>query len=161
MSKVVLTGKGRRWNASGHPWIYRDDLAGADAESGALVAVEDPAGRHVGWGLYSASSRIAVRMVTRGESEPDRAFWKERVERAFAQRRRHGLDDPRGACRWIAGDADGVPGLVVDRYADVCVLQSGAQGSDRLLGMFVELVEECAPFPLGCMVERSDASVRI
>src|SRR6185295_17039592 len=115
------------------------------ARAGALVAIEDPAGRKLGWGLFSAESKIRVRAVARGEvPEPDRAFWRARLARALRARGRLGLLAPERACRLLAGDADGVPGLVVDRYANVAVLQSGTQGSDRLLELIVELLDELA-----------------
>jgi 23S rRNA (cytosine1962-C5)-methyltransferase len=160
MSDVAITGKGRRWLGNGHPWIYRDDLASADAQPGDLVRVVDPQGRTQGFGLYSASSRIAVRMVSRGSAEPGREHWAEVVTRAVATRERLGLLDPAGACRLIAGDADRLPGLVVDRYADVLVLQSGTAGADRLRDLVVELVSGRLTFPIACVVDRSDASVR-
>ncbi|HEV8114294.1 MAG TPA: class I SAM-dependent rRNA methyltransferase [Planctomycetota bacterium] len=160
MGKIVLTGKGRRWIEGGHPWAFRDDVASTDAEPGEIVAVEGPGAKPLGFGAYSSASRIAVRMVSRGREEPDRAFWKERVGRAIAARARAGYLDAAGACRLLGGDADGVPGLVVDRYASVGVLQSGTQGADRMIGLVVELLDELLPFPLSALVDRSDSSVR-
>jgi 23S rRNA (cytosine1962-C5)-methyltransferase len=160
MGKIVLTGKGRRWLDTGHPWAFRDDIAETQAEPGEVAAVEGPGGRHIGFGMYSSASRIAVRMVARGPVEPDRAFWAGRVARAFAARERMGYLAEDGACRLIAGDADGIPGLVADRYGKVCVLQSGTQGADRLRGMVVELLDEVLPFRLECIVDRSDSAVR-
>ncbi len=157
---VHATGKGRRWLASGHPWLYRDDVAGADAEPGDLVLIADPTGKTLGYGLFSARSRIAVRLVTRGTERPDAAFWTARVRRAVSHRREHGFLDPRGACRVIAGDADGIPGLVVDRYADVLVVQSGTLAADRMLDGIVARVTAELPFPVACVYERSDAGAR-
>ena len=160
MAKVVLTGKGRRWLEGGHPWAYQDDVAQADAVPGDVVPVEGPGGKALGFGVYSAASRIAIRLVTRGREAPDRAFWKERVASAVRARERLGYLDPRGACRLLGGDAEGIPGLVADRYADVLVLQSGTAGADRLRGLVVELLDELLPFRVACVVDRSDASVR-
>jgi 23S rRNA (cytosine1962-C5)-methyltransferase len=101
-----------------------------------------------------------VRLVTRDAAQPNRDFWRERVGRAVEARRRHGLLEPAGACRLLHGDAEGVPGLVVDRYADVLVLQSGCQGSDRMRDFLLELVLEALPFPARAVLDRSDASVR-
>ena len=99
MGKVILTGKGRRWIQSGHPWIYRDDLKDAAAENGDVVAVEDTHGALVGWGTYSAVSRIAVRMVTRARREPDREFWRGRIARALKARTALGLSAADGASK--------------------------------------------------------------
>lgn len=157
---VHATGKGRRWLAGGHPWLYRDDVASADAEPGDVVAVADPSGAVIGHGTFSARSRIAVRLVRRGGERPDDAFWRARARRAVAHRARHGFLAPRGACRLLAGDADGVPGLVVDRYADVLVVQSGTLAADRLRdGILGELVA-ALPFAVACVYERSDAGAR-
>ena len=160
MGKVVLSGKGRRWLEAGHPWAFKDDVASADASANDVVLVEGPGGKPLGFGTYSAASRIAVRMVTRGRAEPDREFWKERVATAVRARERTGYLDPRGACRLFGGDAEGIPGLVADRYADVLVLQSGTHGADRMRSLVVELLDELLPFRIACVVDRSDASVR-
>ena len=101
MSKMTLTGKGRRWLTTGHPWVYSDDLAGGEAEAGELVPVEDPSGKIVGWGLFSGHSKIAVRMVSKGEEQPTRPFWSARMAAALARREEHGLLDPEGACRLV------------------------------------------------------------
>ncbi|MFN0007426.1 MAG: class I SAM-dependent rRNA methyltransferase [Planctomycetota bacterium] len=160
MGKVVLTGKGRRWIEGGHPWAFRDDVAEAEAEPGEIAAVLGPGGLHLGFGAFSSASRIAVRMVSREKEEPDRSFWKGRVERAVAARTRMGYVEADGACRLIAGDADGFPGLVVDRYADVLVIQSGTAAADRLREEVVALLDEALPFPIATVVDRSDSAVR-
>ncbi|MDP6538201.1 MAG: class I SAM-dependent rRNA methyltransferase [Planctomycetota bacterium] len=160
MGKVILTGKGRRWALGGHPWIYRDDIAGGEGEPGELLPVEDPNQNTLGWGLFSSSSRIAVRMVTRSADQPDRAFWAERIARAVRARERAGLMEPADACRLVNGDADGLPGWVVDRYGATAVIQSTVQGSDRMRDFLVELLVEALPFPLDAIVERSDSAVR-
>jgi 23S rRNA (cytosine1962-C5)-methyltransferase len=160
MGKIVLTGKGRRWLEGGHPWAFRDDVARAEAEPGEIAAVEGPGGKALGFGMYSSASRIAVRMVTRRREEPDRGFWRERVGRAVRARERMGYLAEDGACRLVGGDAEGLPGLVVDRYGSVCVLQSGTQGADLLRGLVVELLDELLPFRLACVLDRSDSAVR-
>jgi 23S rRNA (cytosine1962-C5)-methyltransferase len=160
MSVVHASGKGRRWLSSGHPWLYRDDVQKHDAEPGALVTVLDPQGGVLGHGLFSASSRIAVRMVTRARAAPDADFWRARVRRALALRAERGLLDPRGACRLIAGDAEGIPGLIVDRYARVLVVQSGTLGADRLRDEILDAIAAELGFELACVFERSDSSAR-
>lgn len=160
MGKVILSGKGKRWIQGGHPWVYRDDVAGGEAEPGELVPVEDPNGAALGWGLHSASSRIAVRLVTRAAEQPARAFWAARVARAVRARERAGYLDPEGACRLVAGDADGLPGLVVDLYGGTAVLQCTTQGADRMRDFLLELLEQALPFALRAIVDRSDSAVR-
>ncbi len=159
MSRVRVSGRGRRRLDGGHPWIFADDVVETQGEPGDVVAVEDPHGRFVGWGLYSAQSKIRARLFSRDAARPDDAFWRARVQRAADARRSLGMFDPQGACRLLAGDADGVPGLIVDHYAGVYVLQSGSQGSDRLLDVVVSALEQLASSPRA-IVDRSDASVR-
>jgi 23S rRNA (cytosine1962-C5)-methyltransferase len=99
-------------------------------------------------------------MVTREPEQPNREFWAERARRAVRARERAGLLEPAGACRLLAGDADGFPGMVVDRYRDVLVLQSGCQGSDAMRDFIVELLLDALPLEIGAILDRSDTSVR-
>lgn len=160
MGRITITGRGRRWTLKGHPWIWKDDIADGDGSRGELLPVFDPNQNPIGWGLYSDASKIAVRLVTRSDKQPNRDFWKERITRAIDARARLGFLEPAGACRLLAGDADGLPGFVVDRYADVLVIQSGCQGSDRMRDFLFELVEEVLPFTPRAVLDRSDTSVR-
>ena len=160
MGNVVITGRGRRGISGGHPWIYTDAVSEGLGEPGELLPVFDPNGNALGWGLYSSTSKITVRLVTRENEQPNREFWAERMRRCVAAREKFGMLDPKGACRLVAGDADGFPGMVIDRYADVLVLQSGCQASDRMLPFLLELAEESLPFPVRAVLDRSDASVR-
>jgi len=160
MGHVTLTGKGRRGIRDGHPWIYADAIAAGEGEPGELLPVFDPNDQPLGWGLFSAGSKIAVRLVTRQSEQPNRAFWAERVQSAIALRAAHGLLAPEGASRLLHGDADGIPGLVIDRYADVLVVQSGTQAADRMRDFVLELVEEALPFAVRAVYDRSNATVR-
>ncbi len=160
MGKAILSGKGRRWVLGGHPWIYRDDIVGGEAEPGELILVEDPNGGTLGWGLFSASSKISLRLVTRESPQPNRQFWLERVQRAVRHRERLGYLVEDGACRLIAGDSDSLPGWVVDLYGTVAVVQSSIQATDRMRDFLVELLVEALPFELTGILDRSDAAVR-
>lgn len=160
MGRILLTGKGRRRLLGGHPWIYRDDLAAGEASPGELVPVHAPDESLLGWGLYSSQSRIAVRMVSGGEDQPDRTFWAERLARAVALRGELSYLDPEGACRLVHSDADGFPGWIVDLYGRVAVLQGTTQALERMRPFLVELLVEVLPFGLAAVVDRGDASVR-
>ncbi len=159
---VRLSGRGRRRFLTGHPWVYADDLNGTRPGRGALVELVGPDQERLGWGLHSADSKIAVRAISRAEPEPDEDFWSRRLDEAVALRARARLLDPAGACRVLHGDADGFPGLVVDRYANTLVVQSGAQASEELVPFVAaELPRRLAPHvAIAAVVERSDASVR-
>ncbi len=160
MGRALLTGRGRRRLLSGHPWIYADDVGSAEAEPGELVSVHAPDGAPLGWALFSSSSRITLRLCSRASAEPDREFWLARARSAVAHRRALGLLEPRDACRLVNGDAEGFPGLVVDRYADVLVASSGCQGSDRMRDLWLECLEAELGLPIGALLERSDSATR-
>jgi 23S rRNA (cytosine1962-C5)-methyltransferase len=160
MSTVRVTAKARRWLSSGHPWVYRDDVASIEAEPGDLVAVVDPQGHVLGHALFSAVSRIALRLVTREVERPSPTFWSERIARAIDVRARAGLLEPDGACRLVAGDADLVPGFVLDRYASTLVVQSGTLAADRLRDELVEHARKSLPFRIDCVLDRSDSATR-
>lgn len=137
---VRLTGKGRRWALSGHPWVYRDDLASApDLPPGELVAVLGPHGDFLGQAFYSVASRIALRFLTREEAVVDRDFWEARLAQALAYRERvaPGVE----ARRLIFAEADGFPGLVVDAYRDHLAVQALHPGPELLLPLFLELFQ--------------------
>lgn len=142
MGRVTLTGRGRRRLLEGHPWIYADDVADGIGEPGELVPVHAPDARPLGWGLLSTKSKIAVRLVSRDPAQPDRAFWLERVRRAVEARGAAGYLAPEGACRLLGGDADGLPGLVVDRYADVLAVQILTQGMERFREVILAHLED-------------------
>ncbi len=143
---VRINAKGLRWQRHGHPWLYRDDLAGATAlPSGELAAVLAPGDRFLGQAFYSAKSRIALRFVTEGPEPVDTAFWEERLRRALAYRQR--LVQESDACRLIYAEADGFPGLVADSYAGHLVLQANHPGPARLLPetLLPLLIQHLAP----------------
>jgi len=160
MGRAVLTGRGRKRHLGGHPWIYADDLSALEAEPGELVPAHAPDGSLLGWALASTTSRIALRFVTRTPEAPTPELWRARARAAVAHRRALGLLGARDACRLVHGDADGFPGLVVDRYGDALVLQSGCQGSDRYLREWLGVLEEALGSPVARVLDRSDSSTR-
>jgi 23S rRNA (cytosine1962-C5)-methyltransferase len=137
---VRITTKGLRWQRTGHPWLYRDDLAGeVKLPPGELVAVLGPGDRFLGQAFYSAKSRIALRFVSSGEAPVDPDFWEARLQQALDYRRRVVQDTD--AFRVIYGEADGFPGLVADSYAGHLVLQTLHPGMERRLPEIIELLE--------------------
>lgn len=156
---ATLTAKGRRWHATGHPWVFRDDVARLEEGRGLLVRVQDDAGRGLGLASLSPGSKIALRFLERGpEAEiRDRFAWfRGRLERAL--RRRDALAGETNACRVVSSEADGLPGLIVDRYADVLVLQSLTRFVEEHLDHIVPLlVELCEPT---MVLARNDVRVR-
>ena len=157
MSDVRITLKGMRWWRTGHPWLYRDDIAKGDkASAGDLVRVVGPGGDFLGQYFFNPASKIALRLVSRDEAFVDRAAWEHRLRQALAYRQRVVRDST--ACRVIASEADGFPGLIVDRYGDVLVLQSTSLGIERVLPILVDLLQEV--MRPSAIVARHDVSVR-
>ena len=157
---AILSGRGRTRLLGGHPWISADDVHAAEAEPGAVVRVLAPDQSPLGWALYSSTSRIALRLLSRAAEEPGPELWRTRAEAAVAHRRALGLLGPRDACRLVNGDADGFPGLVVDRYADALVLQSGSQGSDRQRDAWLVAIEAALGTRAASVLDRSDSATR-
>src|SRR4051794_16693075 len=128
---VVISARGEQRLQGGHPWIYRADVADARAAAGDIVQVRSPRGQALGSALFSDRSQITLRMLTYGESVADAALIRRRIEAAIAFRDSLAIDAT--AYRLVHGEADLLPSLIVDRYADYVVVQALSQGMDRLL----------------------------
>lgn len=164
MSEAIVTlkkGEGRMLK-SGGLWIFDNEIASilGSFEDGDIVAVHDFDGYGLGKGFINRNSKIRVRMMTRNRhQEIDEAFLKMRVQEAWDYRKK--VSDT-GSCRVIFGEAD-LPGLVVDKFSDVLVVQSLALGIDRLKDQIVELLKEVLAvdgIKIRGVYERSDAKVR-
>src|SRR6266540_4003943 len=123
MARLVLKrGAEQRVNA-GHPWIYRTQVADLKgfSEAGLPVEVLDAGGRYLGQGFYNPRPSLCCRLLTRRDEAVDAEFFKRRLEAAWEYRRTAGLISD--AYRLCWSEADGLPGLVVDRYGPVSVVQ--------------------------------------
>jgi len=143
-----------------HPWLFSGAIATADApgESGATVDVLTADGAFIARAAYSPSSQIRARVWTFDSREPvDAEFFLRRVARAVAARAPM-LDARHTGCRLIHGEADGLPGVVADRYADTVVLQLSSAGAERWRDAIVAALVEATG--TACVFERSDAEVR-
>ena len=165
MSEAIVTlkkGEGRMLK-SGGLWIFDNEIASilGSFEDGDIVAVHDFDGYGLGKGFINRNSKIRVRMMTRNRhQEIDEAFLKMRVQEAWDYRKK--VSDT-GSCRVIFGEADFLPGLVVDKFSDVLVVQSLALGIDRLKDQIVALLKEVLAadgIKIRGVYERSDAKVR-
>ncbi len=157
MSVVTITHRGEERVRSGHPWIYRSDVAEARAEAGATVRVVGQRGRAIGQALYSDRSEIALRLLTRGPEVADLALWRSRLEQAIGFRGTLGIDAT--AYRLVHGEADRLPSLIVDRYGDYLVLQALSQGVDRLVPEITQILVDLVN-PAGILA-RNDPRVRL
>jgi 23S rRNA (cytosine1962-C5)-methyltransferase len=172
-------GEGRSLKAGG-AWIYDNEVDSVRGTftNGDILCVEDFDGFPLGYGFINENSKIRVRMLSRWQQQPiDPAFIRRRVEAAWEYRKQvmGGMDDKGhlrqetiekgdlNACRIIFGEADWLPGLVVDKYADVLVVESLALGMEALkplvLQVLIELLEEDG-IRIRAVFERSDALVR-
>ena len=143
--------------ASGHPWIFASDvLDPGHAAPGDAVLVIDPNGKTLGTAHYSNSSQISLRLLSDRAETIDRAFYLRRLTAAEAYRKRVVTNS--NAYRLVHGEADQLPGLVIDRYGDYISMQTLDQGMDRAKPEIVSAIEELFR-PLG-IVERNDVPVR-
>ena len=143
--------------ASGHPWIFASDvLDPGHAAPGDAVLVIDPNGKTLGTAHYSNSSQISLRLLSDRAETIDRAFYFRRLRAAEAYRKR--VVTNTSAYRLVHGEADQLPGLVIDRYGDYISMQTLDQGMDRAKPEIVSAIEELFR-PLG-IVERNDVPVR-
>ncbi len=140
-----------------HPWVFQGSVDRGKADPGETVRVEASDGRFLAWAAFSPTSMIRVRAWSFDEQERiDHAFFKRRIDRALALRKR--LPIASDGVRLIHGEADGLPGLIVDRYADVLVAQFLSAGTERWKQAIADVLCERA----GCtrLYERSDSGVR-
>ena len=152
-----VTTKGlRRWE-SGHPWIYRSDVAERPQTDAGVVLVRDSRNRPLGWALWSPKSEISLRFI---ESNTDRSldaeWWRERIERAMS--RRVGLDTVTNAYRVVHAEADGIPSLVVDRYDRWAVVQLMSAGLEAFRAEIVEAIVHV--LRVDGILARNDAALR-
>jgi 23S rRNA (cytosine1962-C5)-methyltransferase len=155
-------GEGRTLKAGGM-WVYDNEIASTMGEivDGGLVEVHDFDGYFMGIGYINRRSKITVRMMSRRTREIDRAFIEQRV-RACVDYRKHTVD--MSSCRLIFGEADFLPGIVIDKFSDVLVVESLALGIDRFKPLIVELLKQVLKeegMPIRGVYERSDAKVRL
>ena len=162
MLKLFLNKQRKKRLEQGHPWVFASEVERVEGSAdeqlpGALVHIYTVQGRFLATGLYNPHSQIRARVISEREvSTIDTAFFVERFRQAWQLRRRF-VNDPR-ACRAVYGEADLLPGLVVDRYDEVLVVQILCYGMDlRREAIVAALVEVFAPRGI---YERSDAGVR-
>ena len=153
----MISPRGVERLRSGHLWVYRSDVRSTQAEPGIVVRLVDERGNFQGRAFYSDKSQIAVRLLTREDRPVDRAFFTERIRRAAAYRDL--VVENSQACRLVYSEADLLPSLIVDRYADYLVVQTLSQGTEHIKGLILEILVEMFS-PRG-VLERNDPKVRL
>ena len=164
-AKFTITEKAERSLRSGHVWVYGDEVVSVEGgyENGGIVDVFSGKGKWLGAGFVNDSSKIRVRVISRNPNDKfDREFFRRRLDYSIRYRRQimgGGFD----ACRLVFGEADGFPGLTVDRFGDVIVTEVLSLGIDRIREMiYEELLSVLAEYGVAvrAIYERSDSPLR-
>jgi 23S rRNA (cytosine1962-C5)-methyltransferase len=156
MKPVVITKRGADRVRKGHLWIYRSDVVSAPEAKAPAVKIHDQRGNFVAQALYSDRSEIALRVLTRSDEPIEKEWWRQRIRAAAARREQISADA--NAYRLVNSEGDLLPSLIVDRYADVLVIQTLSQGTEAIKPTLVEVVAE--EFSPRAIIERNDARVR-
>ena len=160
--RLTVTRKAEKALRSGHPWVYgeevTDDPGGwADGE---IVDVWSQSGKWLGAGYGNSVSKLRVRLLSRnGNDRFDEAFYRRRVHYAVEYRRQV-MGEEFSACRLVFGEADGLPGLTVDRYNDVLVTEVLCAGTDRVKGLLYGFLLDELAGEVSAVYERSDSPLR-
>ena len=170
--QLIVTRKAAKALRSGHPWVYASEVLRADeVENGGIVDLFEENGTWQGAALVSQRSTIRARVISRNANDTfDESFWRRRLQWAWQHRMTTlgmrslcGAEPDTTCCRVLFSEADGVPGLVVDKYEDVLVAQVGTVGMERLrpvlYPLLVDVLRESG-FEVSGIYERNDGTVR-
>lgn len=157
---AVLTNRGAARARSGHPWIYRSDVAEASGEPGDVARVTDRKNRFLGRAFFNPKSEITLRIAEREDIPLDEPWFAARIDRALAYREslKIDADADADAYRLLHAEADGVPGLVVDRYGDYLAVQAGSAAVERRMDWVVGALQDRIS-PQGILA-RNDSAAR-
>lgn len=156
MAGIVIKPRARIFH--GHDWVYSSEILKTfgDPVPGAIISLKDGKDRMLGSAIYNPASQITARRFSRRRQDLDTDFFRRRITQALAYRARRGVD-PR-LCRLVWSESDGLPGVIVDCYGGLCVLQTLTLAMDQRKAAIVEaLTTVVAP---DCVLERNDAPVR-
>jgi 23S rRNA (cytosine1962-C5)-methyltransferase len=159
-ARAILKPRKARPFFGRHPWVLDSaiDHVEGDAQDGDMVDLLTDKRKFIAHGFYNSLSRIRVRLYTWNAGETlDRDFWRGRIADAIALRRELGVLEPSDACRLIFSEADGLSGLVVDRYADFLAIQPTALGIARRLDQIVPILVDLVK-PRGIVI-RNERSI--
>jgi 23S rRNA (cytosine1962-C5)-methyltransferase len=156
--KVITLREGKeRSLLKRHPWVFQGSIAKGGGDAGETVRVQSHDGQFLAWASFSPSSQIRVRAWSFDEAERiDAAFFQRRVQEAVAFRKRLAIDSD--GVRLIHGEADGLPGLIVDQYGELLSAQFLSAGTERWKDVIADALVAATGTPY--LYERSDASVR-
>jgi len=160
-----ITPKAEAVLKSGHPWVYDTEITAGDTdiENGSVVDVFSSKGSYLGSGFYSVKSKIRIRILSSNANDKyDQAFFERRLRYAVSYRKTVMRDDFT-SCRLIFGEADGLPGLTIDKFNNILVAQVLSFGMDKIKGMIfssiVKILAETGNIIDG-IYERNDVAIR-
>lgn len=161
----TVTPKAERSIKNGHPWVYDTEITAGEAiENGSFADVFSQKGAYLGTGFYSEKSKIRIRILSNNANDKfDEAFFERRLRYAINYRRTVMRDDF-ACCRLIFGEADGLPGLTVDKFGSILVAQVLSYGMDKIKGMIFQLLYKIlteAGETIEGIYERNDVSIRL
>ena len=156
MPGLVIKPRSRIFH--GHDWVYASEVQKAfgNPQPGEVVSLKDFKDRPLGTAIYNPASQIVARRISRRKQELDEEFFLRRLERALSLRDSMGFEAP--VYRLVWSEADGLPGVVVDRYGDHFVLQTLTLAMDRKKELIVRGLADL--FPKCTVVERNDSAIR-
>jgi 23S rRNA (cytosine1962-C5)-methyltransferase len=161
MHKVFLLKGKEKPVLHHHNWVYSGAIAKQDKgiEKGDLVKVCNSNGDFLAYGYYNEDSKIRVRLLEWNEQvEIDAAWWEDKIRKAYALRKERVENENTNAYRLVFSEGDGLPGLIVDKYADFLSVQFLTAGTDVRKAMIVEILQKV--IPVKGIYERSDANAR-
>ncbi|WP_407384178.1 class I SAM-dependent rRNA methyltransferase [Ruminococcus sp.] len=164
-TRVTVSRKCERFIKGGHIWVYGDEVLAVDGsyENGDIVDVLTEKGRYLGSGYINDHSKIRVRIISKNANDRfDEAFYRRRIDYALDYRLTV-MGEDFGSCRLIFGEADGFPGLTVDKFENVLAVQVLSLGTDRIKGMLFRLLAASLRergYPIDAIYERNDVRVR-
>ena len=162
---TLKKGEGRTVKAGG-AWIYDNEISQITGtfKNGSIVRVHDFDGYPMGKGFINQNSKIRIRMLTRMDEPIDDAFFQSRLKAAWEYRKTVMYqEEDLSSCRLVFGEADGFPGLIIDKYGEILVVQCLALGMELLKDTIIRLLKEILladGIAVRGVYERSDASVR-
>ncbi len=163
--QVIVSKKGEKWLDNGHPWTYESDVTSISGQyaNGDIVDVIGPKGKYLGTGFISLTSKIRVRLFSRDSSSVyDEDFWYRRIKYSWDYRKTV-MNGETDCCRVIFGESDQLPGLTVDKFNDILVVQCVTVGmekiKDTVYPLLVRVLNEDGQNIRGLYV-RNDVAVR-
>lgn len=156
MAGLIIVPRARIFH--GHDWVYASDVKKAfgNPQPGDVVSLKDFRDRPLGSAIYNPQSQIVARRFSRRGQDLDEDFFTRRIEQALAFRKMRGVDER--LCRVVWSESDGIPGVVIDRYDDVVVLQTLTLGMDMRLEPLVAAIR--AVLEPKCVILRNDSPIR-